>query len=579
VTTTLVATEDSRTQAGSADVNFGNGLLWTNTLGHISFVKFDLATLPVGAVIESAELRMGFTGNYDGDNTVELGMVDPAAWSEATLTWNNQPSITWGGPSAVIGDDPGDVVFDVTKLIAGSVGSEVSLALRSAEPGGKQYYSRESSAHLAPRLVIRARGPLSAPAPDLGDAPDSSNQFGQNNTAYPAGGVLGNFPTVFNVPVGQAAGPRHANQSLQGFLGNWVSAELAADGGPDEDPVNNILRGPGGGVGDVANRDRADDGWQDPNTPFFHCSKRKLKVRVNRPAGATLANMVLNVYIDGDKDGAWQSTTPCNGPGAGVHTAYEWIVQNEPINMAAIAPGGFADLDIVTERVLNVTEGSPHWMRFTLSEAPAPVGAGGLSDGRGRHPSVSAFGYQFGETEDYLQLPPPPGSFGGLELTKRANPLMAEPINNGSPVEFTLRLKHPGGVDDVPVLLRDELPAGMIPLGASLASQTTGDVGTALLDFFQSPPDPTSGFPFPISTLAWEGVMAPDSELTLRFTALTLGRCGPFVPETTVVNTAFAQSATHPPVSAEAGVRVNCPGDLVPEQIDPGLLDPVVLQR
>lgn len=578
VTTTLVATEDARTQAGSADVNFGNGLLWTNTLGHISFVKFDLTTLPVGAVIESAELHMGFTGNYDGDNTVELGKVDPAAWNEATLTWNNQPSIVWGGPSAVVGDDPTDVVFDVTSLIASSVGSEVSLALRSATPGGKQYYSRESSPQLAPRLVIRARGPLTAPAPDSPDAPDSSNRFGQNNTAYPGTGVLGNFPTVFNVPAGQAAGPRHANQSLQGFLGNWISAELDADGGPDEDPSNNILRGPGGGVGDTSNRDRADEGWQDPNTPFFHCSKRKLRVRINRPAGATLANMFLNVYFDGDRDGQWQSTLPCGGPGTGQHTAQEWIVQDQPINMAAIAPGGFADLEIETERVLNVTEGLPHWMRFTLSEAPVPVGPSGLSDGRGPHPSVSPGGYAYGETEDYLQLPPPPGSFGGLELSKRADPLMAEPINNGTPVEFTLRLKHTGGVDDVPARLKDALPAGMIPFGMGVSADATGGVGTALLDFSQSPPDPTSGFPFPTYTLNWEGVMSPDSELVLSFTAITFAQCGALAPETTVVNTAIAESAVHPPISAEAGVRVDCPVDIVAQPIDLGVLDPTLLQ-
>jgi hypothetical protein len=44
-------------------------------------------------------------------------------------------------------------------------------------------------------------------------------------------------------------------------------------------------------VGDTADNDRADDGWMDPNTPFFRCGKRKLKVRINRPAGATLATM------------------------------------------------------------------------------------------------------------------------------------------------------------------------------------------------------------------------------------------------------------------------------------------------
>ena len=42
---------------------------------------------------------------------------------------------------------------------------------------------------------------------DLGDAPDSTNHHGQPNTAYPATGVLGQFPTVYDVPANQAAGP------------------------------------------------------------------------------------------------------------------------------------------------------------------------------------------------------------------------------------------------------------------------------------------------------------------------------------------------------------------------------------
>ena len=424
-----------------------------------------------------------------------------------------------------------------------------------------------AGAELAPRLVLRVRGPLKAAAPDLGDAPDSTNPFGQNNTAYPALGVLGNFPTVFNVPAGQAPGPRHANQSLQGFLGNWISAELQAEGGPDEDPLNNILRGPGGGVGDTSNHDRADESWLDPNTPFFHCSKRKLKVRINRPAGANLANMFLNVYFDGQADGDWDDTQPCQGPGAGQHQAYDWIIQNQMVNMAAIPAGGFADIDFVTERVLNTTSGQPHWMRFMLSEAPAPVGANGLSDGRGPQQ-----GFMVGETEDYRQLPPPPGSFGDLELAKRAAPLMPEPITQGTPVEFTLRLRHPGGVDDVPARLSDTLPDGMIPLGMNVTEQKTGDVGTALLGFSQSPPAPTSPFPFPTFTLDWEGVMSPNSQLELKFIGVTFAECGALAAEATVTNTALAQSATHAPISAEASVRVDCPVDVEAEPIDPSVI-------
>jgi hypothetical protein len=92
--------------------------------------------------------------------------------------------------------------------------------------------------------------------PDLGDAPDSTNHHGVNNTAYAIGGVLGQFPTVWNVPAGQPAGPRHANQTGEGFLGQFISREIEADQGPDQDGPNNILRNAAGVIGDVADRDR-----------------------------------------------------------------------------------------------------------------------------------------------------------------------------------------------------------------------------------------------------------------------------------------------------------------------------------
>ena len=50
-------------------------------------------------------------------------------------------------------------------------------------------------------------------APDLGDAPDSSNNYGVTMTAYPAGGPLGvpaRFPTVYKTG-SQPYGPIHWN--------------------------------------------------------------------------------------------------------------------------------------------------------------------------------------------------------------------------------------------------------------------------------------------------------------------------------------------------------------------------------
>lgn len=406
----LVAAQDARTQGGSPETNFGAGILWTNTASHHSFVQFDMLSVPTGVLIERAVLKLNFNGNYAGTNTVEVGNV-AGEWEESSLTWANQPSITWGGATAVVGDAAGDVRFDVTGIVRqwldGSL-PNYGLALRSTTPGGKQYDSRETNADKGPRLEITYRLANPAPGPDVGDAPDSSNHHGIGNTAY-IGGVLGQFPTVFLVPAGQAAGPRHANPTMQGLLGNFISREPEADLGPDQDGRNNILMTPAGVVVDTSNWDRADEGWLNRNIRFYNCERQKLKVRVTRPLNAGLPQMYLNVWFDGTRDGDWNDTLPCFPPGGGApQPRFEWIVQNEVVNLAAIAPGQFVDLEIETERVLNATEGLPHWMRFTLSDAPAVQPAGLPADGRGPHPTVSAFGYAYGETEDYIQLPPAP---------------------------------------------------------------------------------------------------------------------------------------------------------------------------
>ncbi len=75
-TVELIAVQDARTQSPSENVNFDGSILWINTAGHQSFVAFDLTALRADAVIESAELRLYFNGNYAGLNTVDVGQVD-----------------------------------------------------------------------------------------------------------------------------------------------------------------------------------------------------------------------------------------------------------------------------------------------------------------------------------------------------------------------------------------------------------------------------------------------------------------------------------------------------------------------
>ena len=98
--------------------------------------------------------------------------------------------------------------------------------------------------------------------PDLGDAPDSTNNHGNMpNTAYADTAVPGRFPTVRTGPM--PGGPRHMNATAEGFLGDTITREGEADQGPDADSVNNILDA----GADVSDADKGDDGWLNSSVP------------------------------------------------------------------------------------------------------------------------------------------------------------------------------------------------------------------------------------------------------------------------------------------------------------------------
>jgi len=249
---------------------------------------------------------------------------------------------------------------------------------------------------------------------DLGDAPDSANHFGSPyaNTAYafPAT-VLGKFPTTFDpatAPPIQGQGPKHLSIAHM-WLGAAVTAESEADQLPDSDGATNILN-----LGaDLADMDRADDGWLNRWTAVFtDCETTELVVRVTRssmPLPPTLTNLFLNVWFDGmgnqptlPSDGDWQDLKDCpNGSGVPAF-AREWIVQDAPI---PIIPTNSSQVFTITTRLVpNNTPTLTHWLRFSLSELQAvTISTPDDADGRG---PVNAF--RMGETEDYLYESPPP---------------------------------------------------------------------------------------------------------------------------------------------------------------------------
>jgi hypothetical protein len=575
--TTLEAIQDTRVQPGPS--TFGHGaILWTNAEAHVSYVQFDLSELPADARIESAELKLYFNGNYPGTNSVQVGQVE-GAWDEATLNWDTPPpAVTWNGPFAEVGDVEEDIAWDVTSIVRSwQNGSEENFGfgLHSLEPGGKQYWTKDApkpDVNLPPRLVISYSIPVTPPGPlpDLGDAPDSTNHHGVANTAYPGVGVLGNFPTVYQVPAGQAAGPRHDNQTLQALLGNFITPEQDADVGPDADGRNNILRNAMGMIVDTAGQDRADEGWRNRNIRFYNCYRQTLRVRVTRPAGATQNQMFINTWFDGDRGGDWTGGGVCVPPGGGAaQPSTEWIVRNYPVNMALVPPGGFLDIDIPTERVHNPTENQPHWMRFTLSEAPAvtPPG-GGLPDGRGPHPLGVKKSYTFGETEDYFQIPPAPGTLGELVLEKRVLGA-ANPEPQGGIVTYEIKLTNVGGSGPAPAFIRDQLPAPLhpIPLIASEIDVTSPGGAFPLQANLGLAPNPNSGAPeFVVN---WDGVLDPNSSVVLRFDVHVHPTCFPLQSRKTIVNLAEAGGFGASAVAAEASFVADCPGTVTAVPADP----------
>ena len=530
-----------------------------------NFVRFDLSALPAGATINAAQFRL-YVNASANPLDIEMGRVD-GAWSESTATWNTKPAVTWAG---AIQNAPavGNVDWPIKPLLeAWLAGTQTNygIALRGVTPGTGGVRADTRDGGIAPRLVITYTVQIDDGArPDFGDAPDSSNHHGFANSAY--AGVPGRFPSVWEgTAAGQPAGPRHANQSMEAWLGDFLSREADADVGLDQDGSNNILRAAGGAVGDTADNDRGDDGWRNRQIKFFDCRRTTLDVRVSKTPGATRNFMYLNVWFDGNLDGDWEDISPCQPDETGpAQASYEWIVQNYIVDLTAVPAGGSLDFSVNTEKVLNSTPGERHWMRFTLSEAPAVQPSGALADGRGPHPAASPDSYQFGETEDIFQVPPPPGQDGTLELQKRVI-TTAEPTEWIDYVTYEIRLRHNGGTQPVQAQIRDMLPYPLIVYptidggGIHYVTVTSATGGaTPLLASLDVKPNPAPNPPQQV--VSWQGSLAPDAEVTLTFKVRVLALCDPNQQTMTFTNIAQARPKGGAAISAQDTFTAKCIG-------------------
>ncbi len=253
-------------------------------------------------------------------------------------------------------------------------------------------------------ISVSCEGSVPTAQSDLGDAPDSTNNFGRNMTAYPKGGPSGvraRYPTVYNDGrVTGPFGPIHLNaEAVIAHLGKKITHEIEADTGPDEDGVKNIRS-----QANWPDNDKGDDGVIFPvNMPKSRWTTLDYTVNVINPG----TNLYVNVWCDWNRDGDWDDEVALDDiiimiyPPPPRMFVPEWAVQNQYlINL----PAGLNQLTTRAFRSWHPDNGTKEiWMRITLSTKPWTVGS--APSVRGNGGSGPRDGHEFGETEDYYFIP------------------------------------------------------------------------------------------------------------------------------------------------------------------------------
>jgi hypothetical protein len=265
-----------------------------------------------------------------------------------------------------------------------TAGSQFMIEIASYTTG----YSTEPGKGV---LTISCDGGGAAKAEDLGDAPDSTNNYGVIMTAYPMGGSLGvraNYPTVYDDGGFGPKGPIHQDPTAVAYLGEGVTHEDEADIGSDQDGINNINP-----LTNNPNQDYSDDGVIFPiSMPQCDWTTFDYEVTVVDPD----VDLWVNVWCDFNRDGDWDDIIESS-----CSSIPEWAVQNQ---LLYDLPVGLNQLTTPAFRSYHPKSSYEQiWMRITLSEQPWKGGENpGVLGNGGSGPSA---GYEVGETEDLYFTP------------------------------------------------------------------------------------------------------------------------------------------------------------------------------
>ena len=152
-TVTITASADTYVDNGQSATNFGSAtrVVTDASPTNNGYLRFSVPAL--SGAVASAKVRLTVGSDiYDGTPDGPAIYPTTSGWTEAGLTWSNQPSAT-GGALADVGSLAvnGVATFDVSSAVTGS--GDVSFVLKQPGTDGARFLSREATSG-RPQLVI-----------------------------------------------------------------------------------------------------------------------------------------------------------------------------------------------------------------------------------------------------------------------------------------------------------------------------------------------------------------------------------------------------------------------------------------
>ena len=168
-TATLAPSDDSYTSLTNPTGTHGSdGSINVNNSGSSerrAYVKFSVTAIPAGATNITATLRLYSQSPATSAVTFTVSQV-ATAWSEATLTWNNQPT-----PGSVVTTQNGLTSgaynsFDVSGLVSGN--GTYAMVVTDNDATQRYFSSKESSPNFPPQLQLTWNQPTATAFSALG---------------------------------------------------------------------------------------------------------------------------------------------------------------------------------------------------------------------------------------------------------------------------------------------------------------------------------------------------------------------------------------------------------------------------